>query len=74
MGSTNSFGFTDAKHAWEQFPDELYEGRTLKPSTGYANDLFTDRAIDYIHRHKGGPFFLYLPYIATHFYIEAPSR
>jgi arylsulfatase A len=74
QGFDEFFGFTDAKHAWEQFPDELHEGRTLKPSSGYANDLFTDRAVDYLKRHKDGPFFLYLPYIATHFYIEAPAE
>ncbi len=74
QGFDEFFGFTDAKHAWEQFPDELYEARTLKPSSGYANDLFTDRAVDYLKRHKDGPFFLYLPYIATHFYIEAPAE
>ena len=73
QGFDEFFGFTDAKHAWEQFPDELHDGRELKPVSGYANDLFTDRAVDYLRRHKDGPFFLYLPYIATHFYIEAPA-
>ena len=73
QGFDEFFGFTDAKHAWEQFPDELYEGRTMKPSSGYANDLFTDRAVDYLKRRRDKPFFLYLPYIATHFYIEAPA-
>jgi arylsulfatase A len=73
QGFDEFFGFTDAQHAWEQFPEELYEGRDLKPVTGYANDLFTDRAVDYLQRHKDGPFFLYLPYIATHFHIEAPA-
>lgn len=73
QGFDEFFGFTDAKHAWEQFPDELYDGRELKPVSGYANDLFSDHAVDYLKRHKDGPFFLYLPYIATHFYIEAPA-
>jgi arylsulfatase A-like enzyme len=73
QGFDEFFGFTDAQHAWEQFPEELHDGRDLKPVSGYANDLFTDRAVDYLHRHKDGPFFLYLPYIATHFYIEAPT-
>ena len=73
QGFEEFFGFTDAKHAWEQFPEELYEGRERRPVSGYANDLFTDRAVDYLKRHKDGPFFLYLPYIATHFYIEAPA-
>ncbi len=73
QGFEEFFGFTDARHAWEQFPDELYEGRRRRPVSGYANDMFTDRAVDYLKRHKDGPFFLYLPYIATHFYIEAPA-
>lgn len=73
QGFDEFFGFTDARHAWEQFPKELWQGRDLKPITGYANDLFTDRAIDFLGRKKDAPFFLYLPYIATHFHIEAPD-
>jgi arylsulfatase A len=67
------FGFTDAKHAWEKFPDELFEGREMKPSSGHADDLFTDRAVEYLKRHRDGPFFLYLPYISAHYNIEAPA-
>jgi len=73
QGFDEFFGFTDARHAWEQFPSELWDGRTSKPVSGYANDLFTDRAVDFLGRHRDGPFFLYLPYIATHFRIEAPA-
>ncbi len=73
QGFDEFFGFTDARHAWEQFPKELWHGRELKPVTGYANDMFTGRAIDFLGRKKGGPFFLYLPYIATHFHIQAPE-
>ena len=63
QGFDEFFGFTDAKHAWEQFPDELYEGRERKPVSGYANDLFTDRAIDYLKRSQGWPV---LPLPAVH--------
>jgi arylsulfatase A len=73
QGFDEFFGFTDAKHAWEKFPDKLNEGRDLKPSAGHADDLFTDRAVDYLKRHRDRPFFLYLPYIAAHFNIEAPA-
>ena len=73
QGFDEFFGFTDAKHAWEKFPDELYEGRARKPSSGYAGDLFTDRAVDYLRRRKDAPFFLYLAYTDTHFDIEAPA-
>ncbi len=73
QGFDEFFGFTDAQHAWEQFPSELWDGRVSKPVTGYANDLFTDRAVDFLRRRRDAPFFLYLPYIATHFHIEAPA-
>jgi arylsulfatase A-like enzyme len=71
QGFDEFFGFTDARHAWEQFPKELWFGREMKPVTGYANTLFTDRSVDFVQRHRGGPFFLYLAYIATHFHIQA---
>jgi arylsulfatase A len=74
QGFDEFFGFTDAQHAWEQYPKDLWHGRERKPVKGYANDLFTDRAIDFLKRKKDGPFFLYLPYIATHFHIQAPPE
>jgi arylsulfatase A len=74
LGFDEFFGFTDAVHAWEQYPKELWFGRERRPVQGYANTLFTDRAVDFIGRHKDRPFFLYLPYIATHFYIQAPPE
>ncbi len=36
----------------------------------YLADFLTDRAVDFIRRHKDGPFFLYLP----HFGVHAPAR
>lgn len=75
QGFDEFFGFTNAGHAWEKFPKELWDGRELKPSEGYCDDLFTDRAIDFARRRakEGRPFLLYVPYTATHFHIEAPS-
>jgi arylsulfatase A len=74
QGFDEFFGFTNAQHAWEQYPKELWHGRERKAVNGYANDMFTDRAIDFLGRKKEGPFFLYLPYIATHFHIQAPPE
>jgi arylsulfatase A-like enzyme len=69
------FGFTDAVHAWQKFPTELWEGREMVPVTGHSDDLFTDHAIAFFAERKGKdrPFFLYLPLISAHFNIEAPS-
>ena len=73
QGFDEFFGFTDATHAWEKFPSKLWHGRALKPVTGHADDLFTDRAVDFVKRKRDAPFFLYVPYIASHFHIEAPE-
>ncbi len=72
QGFDEFFGFTDAGHAWEQFPTQLWDGRKMVPVTGLANDQFTNHAVDFLKRKKDGPFFLYLPYNAPHFHIQAP--
>jgi arylsulfatase A len=73
-GFDEFFGFTDAVHAWEHFPKELWSGREKKPVEGYADTLFADRGIDFIRRNKDRPFFLYLAFTATHLHIEAPAE
>ena len=74
QGFDEFFGFTDAVHAWEKFPQNLWDGRERKPVSGHSDDLFADHAIDFLRRHRDKPFFLYVPFIATHFNIEAPGR
>jgi arylsulfatase A len=73
QGFDEFFGYTDAVHAWEKFPTTLWSGRQKVPVSGYIDDLITDRAIEFVSRHKEKPFFLYLPYVATHFGIAAPA-
>jgi len=41
------------------------------PPGQYLADFLTDRAVDFIGRHQGRPFFLYLPQFAVHTPIEA---
>lgn len=72
-GFDEFFGFTDAVHAWQKFPKELWFGREMKPVTGYCDTLFADHAVDFIQRHKDGPFFVYVAFTAPHFNIEAPD-
>jgi arylsulfatase A-like enzyme len=36
------------------------------PKGQYLADFLTDKAVDFIKRHKDGPFFLYLPHFAVH--------
>lgn len=38
----------------------------------YSNDLFTEKALNFIEEHREGPFLLYLPYTIPHNNGEAP--
>lgn len=74
QGFDEFFGFTDAVHAWQKFPTELFDGREMKPSEGYADTLFADHAINFIKQHKKDPFFLYVPLICSHGIPDAPPE
>lgn len=41
------------------------------PKGEYLADFLTDKAVDFIQRHKDGPFFLYLPHFGVHSPHEA---
>jgi len=41
------------------------------PSDEYLADFLTARAVDFIRRHKDGPFFLYLPHFGVHSPFQA---
>ena len=73
QGFDEFFGYTSAEHAWEKFPTKLWEGRQEVSVTGYIDDLITDRGVDFARKNSGGPFFLYLAYVATHFHVAAPE-
>jgi len=74
QGFDEFFGFTDARHAWEKRPRELWNGRRMEPVEGYADTLFADRAVEFIARSRDRPFFLYLPFTNCHFHVEAPEE
>lgn len=40
----------------------------------YTTDAFAERAVDWIEKHKDGPFFLYLPFNAQHAPLEATQK
>jgi arylsulfatase A len=74
QGFDEFFGYTNGGAAWQKFPKRLWDGREQKPVEGYADTLFTTRTIDFINRHKGQPFFAYVPYVTPHGLIEAPAE
>jgi arylsulfatase A-like enzyme len=41
------------------------------PKDAYLADWLTDKSVDFIRRHKDGPFFLYLPHFAVHAPLQA---
>jgi len=46
---------------------------TPHPKDAYLADWLTDHAVDFIRRHKDGPFFLYLPHFAVHAPLQAKA-
>jgi arylsulfatase A-like enzyme len=52
---------------------DLWENETRVERSGYLTDVLTDRAIDYIARKRGRPFFLSLQYNAPHSPWEGPG-
>lgn len=73
QGFDTTFGYLDARHAWEHFPKTFWRGRQEVPVTGYSSDILADEAIRFMQSAKK-PFFLYVPFIEPHFLIEAPDE
>ncbi len=73
-GFDEFFGFLDQGHAHTQYPTQLWENEDeffLHGNYGagrkdFAHDLFTNRALSFIDKHKTVPFFLYLAYTIPH--------
>jgi arylsulfatase A-like enzyme len=52
---------------------DLHEGNVTVDRVGYLTDLLTDRAVQYIRRHHGQPFYLALHYTVPHWPWEGPT-
>ncbi len=74
QGFDTTFGYLDARHAWEHFPKNLWRGRESVPVTGYSCDILAEEAIKFLRARRGDPFLLYVPFIEPHFHIEAPEE
>lgn len=59
-------GFDEAIVSMGQHFNFVTNPKVEYKSGTYLADFLTDRAVDFIHRHKDGPFFLYLPHFAVH--------
>ena len=63
-------GFDEAIVSMGVHFDFATNPKTDYPKGEYLADFLTDKATDFIRRHKDGPFFLYLP----HFGVHAPYQ
>ena len=59
-------GFDEAIVSMGQHFDFATNPKTEYPKGEYLADFLTDRAVDFITRHKDRPFFLYLPHFGVH--------
>jgi arylsulfatase A-like enzyme len=50
------------------------EVRPVNDPNFYTTDAYAERAVDWIEKHKEGPFFLYLPFNAQHAPLQATEK
>ncbi len=74
QGFDSTFGYLDARHAWEHFPKTLFRGRDEVAVKGYSSDIIADEAIQFFRNHRDKPFYLNLSFTEPHFLIEAPEE
>lgn len=59
-------GFDEAIVSMGKHFDFATNPKTEVPEGRYLADFLTDKAVDFIQRHKDAPFFLYLPHFGVH--------
>lgn len=64
-------GFDEAIVSMGEHFDFDTDPKTDYPKGQYLADFLTDKAVDFIARHKDEPFFLYIPHYAVHSPINA---
>ncbi len=75
------YGYLDQVHAHNYYTDVLWDNRdevALARNQGgqkklYTHDLFTERGLKFIEKHREDPFFLYMAYTIPHSRWEVPS-
>jgi len=75
------FGYLNQKHAHTYYTDYLWKdtervtlrGNLAGQTKEYSHDLFAEFALDFVRRHRGHPFFLYLAWTLPHGEYQVPS-
>ncbi len=66
-------GFDEAIESAGKHFDFVTDPPVEYPKDTYLADFLTDKALDFVRRHKDQPFFLYLPHFAVHAPLEAKA-
>ncbi len=72
-GFDEFYGFCSG-HWGNYFSPVLEHNGRIVQGEGYVTDDFTSRALEFMEEHRGGPFFVYLPYNIPHSPMQVPSR
>ncbi|MEM1026765.1 MAG: sulfatase-like hydrolase/transferase [Planctomycetota bacterium] len=64
----------DVDRKWAWYRTKLLDQETRVGTTKYLTDELSDRAVDFIERKKGEPFFVYLAYNAPHTPMQASAE
>ncbi|MGA0899131.1 MAG: arylsulfatase [Luteolibacter sp.] len=72
-GFDEFYGFASG-HWGYYFSPQLEHNSEIVKGEGYVADDFTNKAIDFIEKHKDGPFLCYLPYCTPHSPMQVPDE
>lgn len=80
-GVDEFLGYLDQTHAHTYYPDHLWkDGKRMEIPENqkgqravYSHDLFVDQSLDFIRRHKDGPFFFYAALTIPHAEMAVPE-
>ncbi len=76
QGFDEFFGYNCQRNAHRFYPEFLWhnEKRVDLDGETYSHALIMQRALDFIRRHKDGPFFCFMPVTIPHAAMEAPEK
>jgi len=75
QGFDEFFGYNCQRNAHNFYPKYLFRNREKIELNGktYSHDLIAEQALEFIRRHKDGPFFCYLPVTIPHAAMQVPA-
>ena len=66
-------GYLDGYIDYHNHAREWFHNLKIEPQKGYSTHLITKNAVEFIHRNKDNPFFLYVSHEAVHLPFQTPD-